>query len=351
MAISKRTIVDCHVIQGIPRNDRINENISFSLSRLMVKYSHEIEKGIYMNNDEVEQDKNKTSSRLRYIIPAIVILFLISAALLFAALTQETKPDPASENVIREAAAAQLGKDPNELTDDDFAKITEIDFFHLRKHLGMEFISNSYLPIYGTELSDIKLLEKFTNLKILYLPMIVYPENKIPKWMKFFAKLGVFNLKNRFYIDLSPIKHLHNLNTLYLDHSPVNNIDTLSNLINLKELRLINTKVSNLEPIHNLKNIESLDLVNTPVINLEPIKDLTNLKTLNLTNTHVSNLDPLKGLTNLKMINLSGTQISDLEPLKSLTNLQWIFIENCKNITDDQLEDLQTALPDLKIER
>ena len=68
--------------------------------------------------------KKKQSGRKCTFI-TIALLLLIFAALVFILLTQEQKPDPASEKIIRQAVAEQFGKYPNDLTDEDFAKITE----------------------------------------------------------------------------------------------------------------------------------------------------------------------------------------------------------------------------------
>ena len=62
----------------------------------------------------------------KYIIPVLLILLFIISALVFIFHMQE-QPDPASEKIIRMAAANHLNKDPNELTDSDFAKITEFE--------------------------------------------------------------------------------------------------------------------------------------------------------------------------------------------------------------------------------
>ena len=43
--------------------------------------------------------------------------------------------------------------------------------------------------------------------------------------------------------------------------------------------------------------------------------------------------------------------VSDLEPIKKLPYLQTLTLYNSKNITNEQVEDLQKALPNLKIER
>jgi hypothetical protein len=50
-----------------------------------------------MGNKNIHIGIQKKSSRCRYITAAVVILFLIAASLFYAALTQEQKPDQASE--------------------------------------------------------------------------------------------------------------------------------------------------------------------------------------------------------------------------------------------------------------
>jgi Leucine-rich repeat (LRR) protein len=318
----------------------------------------------------------KIPSKWKYIITAITLLFLIFTAFLYALLTDEPKPDPASEKIIREAAAKQLGKDPNELTDEDFTKITTF-----------------YLS--GKELFDIKLLEKFTNLKELDFHKINFPKDKIPKWMKFLAKLGIFDLKSRFTLDLSPIGNLHKLESIYIDEAPVSNIEPLKFITSLKKLRLDKTQIKSLKPVKNLKNLRELYLnsaqiydleplrqltnlqmlwiVDVPVSDLEPVKGLTNLYNLSLQRTRVYDLEPIKefnklfslalcysqvnnletvkGFTNLQTLNLDYTQVSNLEPLKELQNLTALSMSNCPNITDEQVKDLQKALPKLSIER
>ncbi len=126
------------------------------------------------------EDTPKIPSYRRYIIAAFLIPLIIIAALVFIWFTQEEhKPDPASEKIIREAAAEQLNKDPNELTDEDFAKITKITDLDF---LGLTKLYDQPIPPWVlTELSDIRLLEKFTNLQELDLYSIKYPDKYIPK--------------------------------------------------------------------------------------------------------------------------------------------------------------------------
>ena len=94
-----------------------------------------------------------------------------------------------------------------------------------------------------------------------------------------------------------------------------------------------------------------LYVYDTSVAHLEPLKGLSKLITLNVSGTRVTDLEPISGLTNLQRLDIERTQISDLEPIRGLKILQGLTIINCENITDEQVDDLQNTLPNLKIYR
>jgi Leucine-rich repeat (LRR) protein len=375
---------------------------------------------------EKQSNYRKKPSRWRYIIPAVVILFLITAALVYIYVTQEEpKPDRDSEIVIRNAAAetlygeTRIKKEPNDLTDEDFSKITAMTIIPSMGSGGNYYWINhatgrNFTALEMGELSDIQLLKKFTNLKRLHLENIRFPQKDIPQWMKILAKLGIYDLNERFSIDLTPIKNLTNIESLILIQTRIENLEPLSGLINLKRLyipeiglssieplrglinlqdltlseaqissleplkdlknlkilnvndtkitdlepikgltqlqtlELCSTQVSDIEPIRNFTNMYNLDISGTKVTNIEPIKDLKNLHYLSLVSTNVSDLEPLRGLTNLIILQIGYTPVSDLKPIKELKNLEYIYIENCINVTLEQINDLKKALPGLK---
>ena len=292
----------------------------------------------------------------------IVIILLIIVSLFVSFLKWKQKPDLASEKIIRNAAASEIykqtriKKDPNDLTDEDFAKITTM---FLSPNMGSG--GSSYWVDIPTgkllttlklgELSDIKLLRKFTNLQTLTLRDIRFPEEKIPKWMKIMAKYGLIDLDKRFSIDLSPIMNLTTLKTLNLDSSKIYDITTIKGLINLKMLSLSDTQVANLEPVKHLVNLEQLLLYKCKVSNIGFLSELKNMQILNISGTIVTDLKPLKSLLNLDTLDLSYNQISEIEPLKELKKMRILILYKCEYITNEQVEDLQKALPNLKIER
>jgi Leucine-rich repeat (LRR) protein len=210
------------------------------------------------------------------------------------------------EDIIREAIARQLGKKPDELTEDDYSKIKELD---------LSF----------SEISD---LEPINGIRSL-------------QWI---------NLNNTKVIDLEPIKGLRSLKELYLNDTQVSNLEPIKGLSSLQWLYINNTQVSDLEPIKGLGNLQELALIRTHVSDLAPIKGLSSLKELYLSGTKVSDLEPIKGLSGLKRLHLSYTKIRDLEPIKGLSSLQGLSLRGTK-VTKKQVNELQKELPELTIVR
>jgi hypothetical protein len=111
--------------------------------------------------------------------------------------------------------------------------------------------------------------------------------------------------------------------------------------------RLFGDEVNDLPRLAGLKNLQSLNLRGTPASDLSPLAGLKNLWELNLSGTSVSDLSPLAGLS-LGELNLSGTSVSDLSPLAGMEYLQRLYLEGTK-VTEEQIEQLQLALPKCKI--
>jgi hypothetical protein len=185
--------------------------------------------GVIKMNESIDKqsDYQKKSSWRKYLNAAVIIPLLIIVSMVYFLLMQEQKYDPASEILIREAAAAQLNKNPNELKDDDFAKITKFS-------------------LNGKPLRDLNLLEKFTNLQVLHLDYILLPDPHIPKWMIVMAKLKIIDLhktytKNyikKYLIDLSPLENLSKLQKIYILGSPIKDLNPLAKLQNLQEIHI-----------------------------------------------------------------------------------------------------------------
>ena len=279
---------------------------------------------------EIVKDSEKQPTRRKLRLSTIIIwtVFVLVVVLCLRVGTQSQR---INREIILIAAADQLGKDSHDLTKSDFLSLKELD------------LSNSMI-------SDIGLLKKFPNLKKLDLSKTPSEITSItPKWKIMLAKLRLIKISSRKKINLSPLKKLHNLQILILREAGFQNLKPLVQLTNLKELNLQATEITDFEPLKELTNLQNLNLNFTELSDLGILKNLTNLQELEIRDTSVSDIESIKGLTNLKMLNLVGTPITSLKSIKSLKNLQSLNIISCKNITNDQVEDLQNALPNLKI--
>jgi len=319
-----------------------------------------------MNDNNIHsEEKNQTKKlflKFRFIIALIFLLF-ISVTIVVALLINGSDPDPESEAKIREVIAETLRtefkiqKDPNDLTDEDFAKINEIRFGQLSIY--------SYIdPLADYELADIHILAKCINLKTIRMENVNYTEKAIPKWMKLLAKLGVYDINKRYKIDLKPLSKIQTLELIQMNNVPIKNIKALGSLKNLKKLFLADNDISDLGVLRELKNLNALSLNGTNISDLEPLKDLVNLQNLSLDSTKISNLEPLRRLINLDTLIVSNTSVSDIEPLKELKNLQELELYNTKisdfeplnnlinlkklTIDGTQLSNLVKGLPELE---
>jgi hypothetical protein len=253
---------------------------------------------------EKQIDIQKKPAKRRYIIPAVILLLLFTALVYIYVTQEEMKPDGDSEIVIRNAAAEQLGKNWNELTDEDFAKI-------------------EVFTLFDRNIFDISLLNKFVNLRELELSLNKPLVKKVPEWKKFLAKYGII------HIPTFPSRLGQLGVSLGFGDDEVCLID--------------------LSPLKKLHNLQKIDLLFLQIDNIKPLAGLTNLKELGLGYTGISDIEPLRKLKNLETLSLDYNPINDLKPLKNLTQLKSLNIRHCDKITKEQVDDLQKALPNLKI--
>jgi hypothetical protein len=189
-----------------------------------------------------------------------------------------------------------------------------------------------------------------------------------PAWLHkllgddFFANVVVVNLGDPKVTDaaLVHLKGLTQLKCLYLNDAQVTDagLEDLKGLMELQTLWLLKTKVTDagLEHLKGLKQLQCLFLGNTQVTDagLEHLKGLEQLQLLYIHDTQITDdgLKHLKGLTNLIFLDLNNTAVTDvgLEHIKGLTILETLNLGKTK-VTDAGVNDLQKALPNLKIDR
>jgi hypothetical protein len=227
-----------------------------------------------------------------------------------AEITQKVEPqlfEQSDEEIIREAIAEQLNKKPGELQSEDYTQI-------------------EHLNLVGLGITDISFLEKLINLSA-----ILIAANKIT--------------------DLTPLKGLTNLELLNLEGNQITDISPLKDLAALTELYLGKNQITDISPLKGLTKLKGLGLGMNLISDISPLSGLTNLTLLTLWGNKITEIRPLKGLTNLMKLFLEGNHITDIMDLKNLDKLIRLDIRLCNKITNDQVVDLQVALPNLHIER
>jgi len=117
------------------------------------------------------------------------------------------------------------------------------------------------------------------------------------------------------------------------------------NAIHVGDLR----KVTDLTPIKGAINLLDLDIYNNPVSDLSPVAGMKKLRKLWAHEIQISDLTPLAELTSLERLHLRGCRITDLSPLTNLKQLKELWIENNPKLTRVQIDKLQKALPNCKI--
>jgi Leucine-rich repeat (LRR) protein len=149
--------------------------------------------------------------------------------------------------------------------------------------------------------------------------------------------------------DFMPLAGLTRLQLLDLTFVQISDLTSLAGLTNLQHLWLNLTQVSDLSPLAGLTNLQGLYLGRTQVNDLTPLAGLRNLKSLYARGTQVHDLTPLAGLINLQWLYLDKSQVSDLTPLAGLKKLTNVTVCGTR-VTKEQIEALQTALPNCTID-
>ena len=116
-------------------------------------------------------------------------------------------------------------------------------------------------------------------------------------------------------------------------------ISPLKNFVNLTYLNLWGTEISDISPLKDLKNLENLNLGGTNVSDISPLKNLKNIKYLYLSDcrglSDISSLKDPEGPVNLKFLDLRDCHgLSDISPLKNLKNLKYLDLRDCHGLSD-----------------
>ncbi len=151
--------------------------------------------------------------------------------------------------------------------------------------------------------------------------------------------LGDFSLSN-----LSGLKHLTNLTSIWCYNNKLTSLVGLENLTNLTTLWCHNNQLTSLSGIENLTNLTYLHCGNNnQLTSLSGIENLTNLTTLWCHNNQLTSLTGIENCTKLSELDCSHNQLTILTGLENCTNLTYLAcysnqltslteLENCTNL-------------------
>ena len=158
-------------------------------------------------------------------------------------------------------------------------------------------------------------------------------------------QLEQLDLTGRNLSDIACLSQLTHFTSLYLSNNRLSKLQPLSNHRKLLALTLDGNKLEDLSPLSALTELNLLSCDSNQVLDLTPLAQLNRLKYLYLGNNRIARLDPLKELENLVALDLSANKISDLSPLYGLSKLETIGLFDNVNLTLNEIEKLQQALP------
>lgn len=165
------------------------------------------------------------------------------------------------------------------------------------------------------------------------------------------TNLWSLDLNSPYVSDLSPLAGLTNLEVLRLGSCNVRDLSPLAGLTNLRWFGLWtwDDNIRDLSPLAGLTNLESLRLGGCDINDLSPLTGLTNLTNLEIMGIGTDDIRPLSVLTNLEWLLLASNNFSDLSPLENLINLKELRLFSNSPLSQEQIDALQTKLPNCEI--
>jgi internalin A len=145
---------------------------------------------------------------------------------------------------------------------------------------------------------------------------------------------------------LQPLKALQQLETIELDHSPVEDLGPLRDL-DLGYISLRSTNVKDLSPLAGMSELRTVDFADTKVIDVQSLGSLSLLQTLGMSGSSVTDISPLANCRILSKVDLSGTAVHDLTPLYELPSLSAIDLNYA--LTAEEVAAFRQAQPKCRV--
>ena len=174
----------------------------------------------------------------------------------------------------------------------------------------------------------------------LYFTGEVFPLNAVE------LTLGQKNLS-----DISMLQGFTELKILNLSDNDISDIRPLMELSKLEKLNINNNAVSDLRPLIGLPNLVKLEVENNRITETTSVGSVRQLTELNLRGNPIKDFSGLGHLASLKTLDLRATSVTDAD-LAELYGLKSIFsidLRENKGLSDIAIGALKSALPGCSI--
>lgn len=134
-------------------------------------------------------------------------------------------------------------------------------------------------------------------------------------------------------ISLKGIEKFHNLKSLIISDSEIQNLELFSSLNNLEVLVIQNCKINRIPNIENNKNLVVLNLNNNKITKIENLENCIYLRRLDMDNNLITEIEGLDKLRNLSHLSIYNNPIHNYDGLAYLKSLERLGVDFYKKNT------------------
>ncbi len=213
-----------------------------------------------------------------------------------------------------------------------------LDRQHITDISPLQGLSLEYVSLCGNEITDLSPLRDMESLQTVYVNETEVSDLSALAGKTALTALGIADTRVE---DLSPLAGLNiekldmtvpsgadwdlltalPLKTLAVHSYSEELEEKLGTIATLEEIYIYGYQHTTLEPLLNLKNLTVLDVYWGNAQSLEGIGALKNLSSLNLAGTQVSDLTPLRDNQRLVRLNVEYSRVTDFAPLAGMEQL------------------------------
>ncbi len=124
----------------------------------------------------------------------------------------------------------------------------------------------------------------------------------------------------------------------------------IEKLTQLKDLDLWHNQLISVKSLEELTQLRSLALFSNQLTEVKGLEKLVKLTALHLNDNKLTEVKGLENLTQLKGLALGKNKLTDVNGLEKLTQLKALVLTGNPDLTKAQIDELQKALPECKID-